>query len=219
MMLKKQTKFIILLLSCGVLLSGCNRRDNIQNDMRNVEERDYATILLASNGEDGKRYRFSLGIAQEKKVGEESQIEELSNWNCNDFEELAETYQLVRGKDLSLSHLKVILLSMKEMEVTEEMQEFLYLLDENVEIAKTCPVLELKEKDEFLEYLKKAEEPVGTYLNNVMETSRRQARNIPWLKDYLRALREGTDVEVYFLEKVPEGWQLNCRKHIGNQNT
>lgn len=166
-----KTVFLLLLLGCVAFLSGCDR-GNVMNDMRNVEERDYATILLVSDGEDGKRYQFSLGIAQEKKVGEKSQIEELSSWNCNDFEELAREYQLVKGKDLSLSHLKVILLSMEQMDIMEEMQEFLYLLDENVEVAKTCPVLELKEKDKFLKYLKKAEEPVGTYLNNMMEAGK-----------------------------------------------
>lgn len=209
-----KTVFLFLLSVCMVFLSGCEKGGKIRNDMRNVEERDYATILLVSDGEDGKRYQFSLGIAQEKKVGEKSQIEELSKWNCNDFEELAREYQLVKGKDLSLSHLKVILLSMEQMDIMEEMQEFLYLLDENVEVAKTCPVLELKEKDRFLKYLKKAEEPVGTYLNNMMGAGKRQGRNIPWLKDYLKALREGTDVEVYFLEKVSEGWELRCRKLI-----
>lgn len=211
MKLKKRIWFITLFLAGVPVLTGCGSQENIRNDMRNVEERDYATILLVSDGENGKRYRFFLGIAQEKKVGEKSQIEDVSSWDCNDFEELAEEYQLVKGKDLSLAHLKVILLSMKQMEIMEEIQEALYLLDENEEIAKTCPVLELVEKERFLKYLKKAEEPVGTYLNHMMEASRRQRKNIPWLKDYLKAVREGKEIEIYFLEEVSEGWRIHCR--------
>lgn len=212
MILRKGIWFITLFLGGILLLTGCGRQGNIQNDMRNVEERDYATILLVSDGEDGKKYRFFLGIAQEKKVGEKSQIEEISSWDCNNFEELAEEYQFIKGKDLSLAHLKVILLSKERMEIMEEIQETLYLLDENEEIAKTCPVLELAEKTQFLKYLKKAEEPVGTYLNQIIEAGRRQGKNVPWLKDYLKAVREGKEIEVYFLEKVSEGWQIRCRK-------
>ena len=142
----------ILLLAALLVLTGCEKRKNAGNDMKNVEERDYATILLVCDGEQEKKYHFFLGIAQEKKVGEKSQMEEVSSWDCNNFEELAEEYQLVKGKDLSLAHLKVILLSMEAMDIMKEMQEVLYLMDENGEIAKTCPVLQLTEKEKFLKY-------------------------------------------------------------------
>lgn len=191
-------------------LTGCSKIQNSQNDMKNVEERDYATILLLSDGEEEKRYHFSLGIAQEKMVGERSQIEELSSWDCDNFEELAQEYQLVKGKDLSLAHLKVILFSMEQMDILEELQELLYLMDENSEIAKTCPVLQLTEKERFLIYLKKAEEPVGNYLAEMIETSERQGRDVPWLKDYLKKVREGTETDIYYLESVSEGWRVSA---------
>lgn len=247
--------FIILLL-CMFLLEGCNSTDKKQaitnssvnetankffistktkNDMKNVEERGYATILLISEGKDGKRYHFDMGIAQEKKVGEESQTEEVSSFDCNSLEELAQEYQIVKGKDLSLAHLKVILFGQngtlqsngqmftqktktsfmnRGIYNLEGMQELLQDLDENEEIAKTCPVLQLTEQQEFLEYLEKAEEPVGTYISNLVEAGERQGKDIPWLKDYLKAVKEGDMLLTYALEPVSQGWKLRCSNKI-----
>ncbi|MGN0154010.1 MAG: hypothetical protein ACI4A3_06135, partial [Lachnospiraceae bacterium] len=134
------------------------------------------------------------------------------------LEELAKEYQAVKGKDLSLAHLKVILISMDQMQVLEEMQELLYALDENEEIAKTCPVLLLSDRRAFLKYLEKAEEPVGTYISNLVQTKDKQGKEIPWLKDYLRVIREGDEMLAYALEPAPEGWQIRCRAKFSTGN-
>lgn len=252
-------KWISILLLSLLLLGGCNSAVNQQNsvnssqkekavtifadtktknDMKNVEERGYATILIISRGVDGKRYHVDLGVAQEKKVGEKSQREEVSSFDCNSFDELAEEYQLVKGMDLSLSHLKVILLEQsgnfqgngqmftqtaKNAEDgcnLVEIQELLMDLDTEEEIAKTCPVLELQEQEKFLEFLKKTEKPVGTYISDLISAGERQGKDIPWLKDYLKAVREGDALFTYALEPVSQGWKLRCSSEIqGTQHS
>ena len=89
-----------------------------------------------------------------------------------------------------------------------DLQELLCILDENEEIAKTCPVLQVTEREAFLQYLEEAGSPVGSYLEAVIRTGERQKKNIPWLKDYLKAMREEQGVEAYLLESVPEGWTV-----------
>ena len=142
-------------------------------------------------------------------MGQKSQIEKVSHWECDNFKELAQDYQKIKGKDLSLSHLKVILIASDgETVIGQELKNLLCMLDENEEIAKTCPVLQITERDEFLQYLEAAESPVGSYLETVIQSGERQKKNIPWLKDYLKAMREKQGVEAYLLEVVPEGWTV-----------
>ncbi len=78
-------KWIFILLLPLLLLEGCNATADTRtkNDMKNVEERGYATILVISTGTDGKRYHVNLGVAQEKKVGEERLREEVSSFECH----------------------------------------------------------------------------------------------------------------------------------------
>ncbi len=197
-----------------ICLVGCDKSVELQSDMQNVEQRDYATILLVSKGNEKKNYEFSVGIAEEKKVGEKGQNETLASFYANDFEELAKEYQSVKGKTLSLVHLKVILLEEDKNLIIEEQWDILNQLNENKEVAKTCPVLQITEKDEFMKYLEKAKEPVGSYITNLIRASENQGKNIPWLKDYVKVLREGTSLKVYFIEKQKEGWQLKCRAEV-----
>lgn len=229
---KKRCQVIGIMILCAALLTGCGNSNRAVNDMKNVEQRDYATILVISEGVDGKRYHFDLGIAQEKRTGEKSQNEEVCSFDCNNFDELNEEYQMVKGKDLSLAHLKVILLGKKDKVeevflnrnpiqekvdqicIIEELAETLILLDENEEIAKTCPILQLDERDSFLDYLQQAEEPVGSYISNLIETNEWLGKDIPWLKDYLKVIREGDSLLVYTLESVEEGWKISCNSEI-----
>lgn len=197
-----------------VCLCGCKSGVKLQSDMQNVEQRDYATILLVAQGKDGKSYEFSLGIAEEKKVGEKSQTEKISTFYADDFEELARTYQNVKGKSLSLVHLKTILLTKEQKGVLEEQGDIISQMGENEEIAKTCPVLQISDKDEFLQYIKDAKEPVGIYLSNIIKMKESQGDDVPWLKDYLKVLREEMDLPIYFLEKETEGWQLKCKAEV-----
>ena len=63
----------ITMLALGALgLTGCGRNEKftVKSDIQNVEQRDYATILLVAKGDGKKDLEFSLGIAEEKKVGE-----------------------------------------------------------------------------------------------------------------------------------------------------
>lgn len=207
----KNAMVIVVSLLC---LTGCTSGIQLQSTMQNVEQRDYATVLLIDRGKDGKNYEFSLGIAEEKKVGEKSQTEKLSTFYANDFEELAKEYQLTKGKSLSLVHLKVILLARDGNSAFEEQWDILHQMGENEEIAKTCPVLQITEKDKFTTFIEDAKEPVGTYLDNLIKVTDNQGQSIPQLKDYLKVLREEMYLPIYFLEKKSEGWQLKCRAEV-----
>lgn len=212
--MKKRVSIILLGIIGVVGLSGCQSGIKSQSDMQNVEQRDYATILLVAQGRDGKDYEFSLGIAEEKKVGEKSQTEQVSTFYANDFEELSREYRAVKGKTLSLVHLKVIMLTKEKNDVFEEQWDILNQMGENAEIAKTCPVIQVTDKGGFLQFLKDAKEPVGTYIENLIKMQEKDGNGIPWLKDYLKVLREEMKLEIYFLEKATAGWQLKCRAEV-----
>lgn len=220
---KHKVLFFVVFLAGMLSLTGCNKYSNTGNDMKNVEERDYATILLVTDGNGKKECHFVLGIAQEKKVGEKSMTEEVSEWDCDNLKDLAKSYSAVKGKDLSLAHLKVILLCVDEKtqetgdgntvvgEGTENgtLQSLLYMLDENEEIAKTCPVLQLSDTEDFLEYIKQEDKPVGNYFENLVREMEHQGQDITWLKDYLKAMREQTSTETFILRRVNEGWTID----------
>lgn len=198
---------IVLCMFVGVSLTGCRNNPTV-SVMWNVEERDYATILLVSEGEE-KLYQISLGVAKERRRGEDAQIETVSEWECDDFKELRKQYLQIKGKELSLSHLKVILLSFEDFDITQfKLQKLFFMFDEEKEIAKTCPVLTLSEKEKFLNYLKEAKSPVGTYMDSIIKAAEMEGNEIPWLKDYLKALREEMQVQEYQLKPVEEGWRI-----------
>lgn len=195
-----------------LLLTGCNQSSNSGNAMKNVEERDYATILLITEETEGKGFHFVLGIAQEKKIGEKSLIEEVSEWDCADFKELSKEYASVKGKELSLAQLKVILFSddMKKRKI-------LYMLDENEDVAKTCPVLLVPEPEIFLAYLEEEDKPVGNYLENLIRETERQGQEITELKDYLKTMREERERKSLVLKRTGEGFVIQTgEKNIGS---
>lgn len=194
-----------------------NMQYEIESDMRNVEQRDYATILLVSAGKDNEDYEFTLGVAKEKKVGEKSQNEEAVTFLADDLEDLYENYWSVKGKTLSLVHLKVIILNTPDGGTLMYLWELLDDLEESREIAKTCPVIQLSDKDAFLKYVKEAKEPVGIYLHNLVKINEENGKIIPQVKDYLKVMREDISLPVYYLEKEKEGWVLKCRDEIGTK--
>ncbi len=210
----RHAAFFLLLAGAAVSMTGCQAGPSVRNDMRNVEERDYATILIASGGVNGRAWHFDLAAAQERRVGEKSHNERVSGWDCDDLEGLAREYQKVKGKDLSLSHLKVILWEGRDTVLKKELMDFLALLDENEEVAKTCPFLQIGDREELLTCLREAEAPVGTYVEQVIRSGERQEKNIPWLSDYLKAMREGSGVEAYVLESVPEGFLVKRHTYL-----
>lgn len=187
----------------------------LESEMQNVEQRDYATVLLVSNGKNDEDYTFSLGIAKEKKVGEKSQNEELVTFLADDIEDLYEKYWSVKGKSLSLVHLKAIVMDKPEGQTIGYLWDFLDDLEESPDIAKTCPVIQITDKEAFTKYVKDAKEPVGTYFSDLIKANEEQGRAIPQVKDYLKVLREGTSLQIYFLEEEEEGWKLVCRDEIG----
>jgi hypothetical protein len=191
-----------LLIFLVVALTGC------ENGMKNVEERDYATILLATEGQEVGRYHFVLGVAQEKVVGEKSMVEEISEWDAENLKELAEKYGDVKGKELNLSHLKVILLCSGEGDLPQWQKNLLTLLDGEDEIAKTCPVLQLDDYEGFLTFLKEEEEPVGEYVENLVRIQEKQGVDVSWLMDYQKALLEDDTVTMLHLLQKKEGWNI-----------
>lgn len=222
----------ILLVAIGSLcLTGCDMDDQwendnkieletksqlkIESDMRNVEQRDYATLLLVSNGQEDEDYEFTLGIAKEKKVGEQSQNEEVVSFVVDDLEDLYEKYWSVKGKSLSLVHLKVILMDTPEDYNRMYLWEFLDDLEESKEIAKTCTVIQISDKEAFLKYVKDAKEPVGIYIHNLIKINEENNKHIPQVKDYLKVMREGIKQPIYYLEQEKEGWSLKCREELG----
>lgn len=208
----------VVLFSVGLLcLTGCSGDVRMSNDMKNVEERDYATILLIAKGKEQEGCHFVLGMAQEKVTGEKSMEEKVSEWDEDDLEALAEAYGDVMGKDLSLAHLKIILLegSGEEKELLKEeladwawQEKVLTMLGGEDEIAKTCPMLKIADGGEFVEYLEDAEEPVGNYLANLVRMQERKGEEIPWLKDYLRALRENEKLQAMYLQREGGEWRI-----------
>lgn len=205
----KYAALVFLLYGSTLLLTGCGPDIHMLNDMKNVEERDYATIMLIEEMQEDTNYHFVLGIAQEKVVGEKSMVEKVSEWEAKDLEALAKDYGNVMGKDLSLAHLKVILLGTEtEHEQDFPLEQLLYLLKKEDEIAKTCPVLELPEYQEFIDFMEEEEEPVGNYLENLVRVKGKQGEDVPWLKDYLKALQENEEIQVMYLKKAKEGWEI-----------
>ncbi|MBQ9983893.1 MAG: hypothetical protein IJP29_04820 [Lachnospiraceae bacterium] len=199
---------VLILAGCAVAFTGCTPTVSMESDMQNVEQRDYATILLVSQGERDEDYKFSLGIAQEKKKGEGSQKEEVATFLADDLEELYEEYWKVKGKSLSLVHLKVVLISDRQVMSQENFWDFIEDLDENRDIAKTCPVVQIQDEESFVKYMENAKEPVGAYLENLVKINEKEGSPIPKVKDYLKVMREGSDLQEYYLEKTEEGFVL-----------
>lgn len=200
----------LLLVGCVLALTGCTSRVSLESDMRNVEQRDYATVLIVSPGENDADYTFSLGIAQEKKNGEEGQKEDVVTFLADDLEELYEEYWKVEGKSLSLVHLKVVLIGDQKDMSLENFWDFIEDLEENRDLAKTCPVVKIENVEAFQSFMKNAKEPVGTYLGNLVKINEEEGKSIPKVKDYLKVMREGNGLQEYYLEQVEEGFVLKC---------
>lgn len=206
---------IILIISIPAFLTGCT------SDIENVEQRDYATILMAE--QRGNGYHFTLGIAKEHHAGEKNDPEQIFGTDAANVDELTEIYGSLRGKDLSLSHLKVLMWS-GDIDTYEDMNvevvsgaypdneyidktdtevymyslmNYLCELNDNNEIAKTCPFLITTDSEGIIAYMYDSDNPVGTYITNLIRTARRNGKRIPALMDYLKMIREGEMIDVY----------------------
>ena len=85
-------------------------------------------------------------------------------------------------------------------------------MDKNEEIAKTCPVLLLQETKNWIAYVEQAKTPVGTYVSNLVQTFDTQGKRVPWLKDYLKYIREGDPLVPCMLIEGKQGYQIQLAK-------
>ncbi|MDO5154495.1 MAG: hypothetical protein Q4D51_00880 [Eubacteriales bacterium] len=199
--MRKQTVCLILFLGSVVSLCGC-KKVAFRHDMRNVEERDYATVLILHENEEDENYQMVLGIAKEKIVGEKSMVEDVSRWEEADLLALQKDYENVKGKNLSLAHLKVILCNCVPSHATIEM------LEKENDVAKTCPVLIVEQEEEFQNYMKESKEPVGNYLERLIRIQEKKGKKLTWLLDYSKQMHEDDDLQIMVLKKRKEGYEI-----------
>lgn len=195
----------------------------VSYNIENVEQRDYATILVVDsklygtkyydvdqtstmNSITSKKYHYVLGIAGEHRMGEKNEPEKVFEADADDLDELSIVYGERKGKDLSLSHLKVIIAAVDNTgqnneEMYDSIYRFLSELDSQDEVAKTCPFLFVTDADMVADYICNADSPVGTYISDIVKNAKSRYRKIPKLMDYLKAVREGEDIDIYFLKK------------------
>ncbi|MBE5923991.1 MAG: hypothetical protein E7271_05915 [Lachnospiraceae bacterium] len=178
-----------LVIMVSTSLTACGGR------IENIEQRDYATVMIANLTED----KFALGIAKEHRVGETIGAETVFEANADKLEKLYDIYADERGKELSLSHLKVIVI---------EEDDGIVELDESMEIAKTCPVLISEDTDAITQYMKNSDEPTATYIDNLIKTSEKNDKKIPRVMDYIKHIRDGKDIGEYSLVKKNQYLQI-----------
>ena len=176
---------VVLLVAGLTVLTGCSE---------NVEQRDYATIMMVTLPEMEKEYHYTLCIAGEHRVGEKGEAEDVFEIGADNIDDLMDKYGERVGKQLSLSHLKVILTSVNYGDLLDE-------LDEQQEIAKTCPMLIVEDDREIAQYLKGAKEPMGNYISNLIRNAKGNRRKIPKLMNYLKWVRDGIRVDMCYIQR------------------
>lgn len=197
----RQIWMLILWISVAFFLWKCGWLQG--REMQNVEERDCATVMMVNRKD--KQYQLLIGVARERKVGEQSLVERFSKWEVEDTRQLCQKYALTTGKTLSLAHLKIIILS------ENGMKDAVVMLGQDQEIAQTCPVVIASGEgfeEKFEEYGKKAEYPVGIYLQNVMKRTEREGGSIPWLLDYRKWLQQDGTVNPCRIQKTEHGYEI-----------
>ena len=191
----RRLKKLMTMVVMGLLvtLNGCSP------DIENIEQRDYATVMMISPSKEGN-YQYTVTIAKEHRHGQEDENEEVFLTDAKDIDNLSQKYAKRKGKELSLSHLKVILISPAYLKICDVLRD----LDEADEVAKTCPLIFVSDKKQLEKYLKASNSPVGTYISNLIDVRKRSDKTVTKLMDYLKCLRDKTAVEPLFLE-VKEG--------------
>lgn len=169
--------------------------------------------ISKKNSITSQKYHYVLGIAGEHRMGEKNEPENVFEADAVGLDELSIIYGERKGKALSLSHLKVIVAAVdntaqNKEEMYESIYRFLSELDGQDEVAKTCPFLFTIDADMVADYIYNAESPVGTYISDIVKIEMSRDRKIPKLMDYLKAVREGEDIDIYFLEKEKNDLKL-----------
>ena len=217
----KKLLFAVTISFSTLILNGCSA--NIEN----IEQRDYATVMMvklqrevtpvfdyAGKTED-KRYHFVLGIAKERRTGEKSEAEDVVEIMADSFDELSDIYGNRRGKDLSLSHLKVILVGYEQEEqekiiMGDNFKNLIYEMDRQDEVAKTCPLMFAFTDVDISSYIDSADMPVGTYLSALVRNAENKRKSVPKLMDFLKAFREGKAIMIYKVKKSGNDMVLSC---------
>ena len=224
----KWIRFILaVVLLCNIIiLNGCS------GDIENVEQRDYATILMISLPEiknksqsalknENVKYHYVLGIAKEHHVGERGEVESFFEADGYDLDDLAKIYGESEGKELSLLHLKVILTAVdfnnggigsgiSRYDKKGFFEGLVYELDRQDEIAKTCPVLMVENEAEIIKYLNNSTEPVAVYISDLVKNANRNGKKIPKLMNYLKFFREEEKIKIYRVDVNGEYLRLEC---------
>lgn len=191
-----------------LILTGCDST-RLASDLKNIEERDYATILVIGDAGEAD-YDFTLGIAKPKRVGEDSSVEKVCHFAAKDLTQLGKAYQDQKGKDLSLSHLKVICLATEEQDILDPYLRTLLLeLERDPDVSKTCPVLRVRDAEALVESLEREKNPFARYIEGLIRVREKEGADIPWIKDYVKGIREGTRFTVWYLQKGEEGYYLS----------
>ena len=206
----------LIVLGCVLSLAGCT------GDIDNVEQRDYATLMMISLPESGGGYHYVIGTAKEHYVGEKGEAESVFETDAGSVEELKKIYREHKGKELSLAHLKAILTAVNyEKGLMNKVNghdnanrfiELLYELDGQDEIAKTCPLLLVMDRFSIAEYVENADRPVGTYISDLVRNAKRNDRKVPKLLNYLKMLREGSSIDMYSIEREGEDMVLHLQR-------
>ncbi|MCR5701054.1 MAG: hypothetical protein K6G76_02780 [Lachnospiraceae bacterium] len=195
----KRIAMLGLVIALATNLTACGGR------IENIEQRDYATVMVVNLTVD----KITVGVAKEHRVGDAIGTETL--YETTGVDKLYDSYADEKGKDLSMSHLKVIVVGdISEQEGRMDAGHFdgerklvslIDKLDSNMEIAKTCPVLMTEDADAVVEYMKKSDEPTATYIDNLIRTSEKKKHKIPRLMDYIKHIRDGKKIDMYSLAK------------------
>ena len=196
----------IVLLYALLLLFGT--RKDLRISFHNVEERDYATVLMIS---PEREHEYVLGIAKEKRVGEKNLNETVYTFQETSLENLRKAYRNHRGKELSLAHLKCIVLS-EEMRREEIFSSLVSELKTDHEIAKTCPLVVTKDVAEMTAFMEEQKQPTADYLKILTENAAKDFK-IPEIKDYIKAQYQ--DEETYWVWLLKDSNGLYFSKGTG----
>lgn len=207
MSMKTRSKCVLIffaLLVISFFLFGCDRV------MQNVEQRDYATVLMIEQGKHAN-YRFHIQVANYKEDIKSGQNAEYAyTFEQDSLAQLISAYESQKGKELSLSHLKVIIFDAQYC--LEDICEIFDELSNMKDVAKTIPVVTVRDFEKLLLFFDQLEIAPGTYLRDLITENERKKMEIPLVLDYLKAIREGEELVTFELEKEEVFYALKARK-------
>lgn len=182
----------------------------VENKMKNVEERDFASFLLIEKGEENQ-YLYIIGIANEKLQDGKRDKETVYTYQCRNLEELRNQYQRNQGKVLSLAHIKILLFY--GWDTLTDMNHMIMDLCRDREVAKTIYVLRVQNETTWRESFENSEKPFADSIWQVVTSFEEYRDVIPRLEDYVKAIREGSPWYIYNLNITKQGILLEKSNH------